>query len=165
MADRMTLPRIGILLAVLMTALFAATASPAFAVAPTVTGLNPTSGSTLGGNNVVITGTGFTGVTGVAGVTFGGTNATSYVVNNDTQITAVAPAHAAGAADVIVTHPTEGASANTAADNYNYVAPLAPTVTGLNPTGGPITGGTAVTITGTGFTGATDVDFGATPAT
>ena len=164
MADRLTLPRIGVLLAVLMTAIFAAQASPAFAAVPTVTGLNPTSGSTLGGNNVVITGTGFTGVTGAAGVTFGGTNATSYIVNSDTTITAVAPAHAAGAADVIVTH-ADGASANTAADNYNYVAPTAPTVTGLAPTGGPITGGTAVIITGTGFTGATDVDFGATPAT
>jgi len=31
----------------------------------------------------------------VTGVTFGATNATSYTVNSDTQITAVAPAHAA----------------------------------------------------------------------
>ncbi len=41
----------------------------------------------------------------------------------------------------------------------------APTVSGLSPTSGPAAGGTLVTITGTGFTGATAVDFGTTPAT
>ena len=41
----------------------------------------------------------------------------------------------------------------------------APTVTGLSPTIGFDGGGTLVTITGTGFTGATAVDFGTTPAT
>lgn len=40
-----------------------------------------------------------------------------------------------------------------------------PTVTSLSPSGGPNSGGTAVTITGTGFTGATGVNFGATPGT
>ena len=41
----------------------------------------------------------------------------------------------------------------------------APTVTGISPTSGPAAGGTLVTITGTGFTGATAVDFGTNPAT
>ena len=40
-----------------------------------------------------------------------------------------------------------------------------PTVTGLSPSSGPAAGGTSVTITGTGFTGATAVDFGSTAAT
>jgi hypothetical protein len=40
-----------------------------------------------------------------------------------------------------------------------------PTVTGLSPSSGPTTGGTMVTISGTGFTGATAVRFGSTPAT
>lgn len=40
----------------------------------------------------------------------------------------------------------------------------APTVTALTPTSGPVAGGTSVTITGTGFTGATSVIFGTTPA-
>jgi IPT/TIG domain len=35
-----------------------------------------------------------------------------------------------------------------------------PAVTGLNPTSGTEAGGTPVTISGTGFTGATLVDFG-----
>ena len=38
------------------------------------------------------------------------------------------------------------------------------TVTGISPVSGPSTGGTNVTITGTGFTGATSVSFGSTAA-
>ena len=53
-----------------------------------------------------------------------------------------------------------GTSATSSADQFTYVA--APTVTGISPTAGPTAGGTAVTITGTGFTGATAVDFGTT---
>ncbi|GGQ59559.1 DUF7927 domain-containing protein [Kitasatospora griseola] len=45
------------------------------------------------------------------------------------------------------------------------VAAPAPTVAGLEPGHGPLAGGTAVTITGAHFTGATGVSFGATPAT
>ena len=56
-----------------------------------------------------------------------------------------------------------GTSATSAADQFTYTA--APAVTGLSPTSGPAAGGTSVTITGTGFTGATAVDFGTTAAT
>ncbi|OOG77794.1 cell shape-determining protein, partial [Sinorhizobium sp. A49] len=50
-----------------------------------------------------------------------------------------------------------------APDQFTYVA--APTVTSISPTAGPTTGGMTVTITGTGFAGATAVTFGATAAT
>ena len=40
-----------------------------------------------------------------------------------------------------------------------------PTVTTVSPSSGPVTGGTPVTITGTGFIGATVVNFGVNPAT
>ena len=42
---------------------------------------------------------------------------------------------------------------------------ISPTVTSVNPNNGPISGGNSVTLTGTGFTGATLVTFGPTPAT
>jgi hypothetical protein len=38
--------------------------------------------------------------------------------------------------------------------------PVSPTVTSVSPATGPVAGGTPVTITGTGFTGATSVQFG-----
>jgi hypothetical protein len=40
-----------------------------------------------------------------------------------------------------------------------------PSITSVSPARGPIAGGTTVVITGTGFTGATAVNFGSTPAT
>jgi hypothetical protein len=42
---------------------------------------------------------------------------------------------------------------------------LPPTVTSINPSSGPTTGGTVVIITGANFTGATAVEFGTTSAT
>ena len=89
-----------------------------FASAPTVTLLNPTSGPAVGGNSVVITGTNFVGLSGAAAVKFGVNNATSYVVNSSTQITAVAPAGTAGTTvDVIVTNSV-GVSLTSAASKY-----------------------------------------------
>lgn len=70
--------------------------------APTVTGINPTSGPVAGGTAVTITGTNLTEATSV---TIGGAAATSVVVVNDTTITAVMPAGAAGTRDVVVTTP------------------------------------------------------------
>lgn len=55
------------------------------------------------------------------------------------------------------------AGVGSAADDPAPVA-AAPTVTSLVPNNGLDTGGTTVTVTGTGFTGATAVRFGPTPA-
>ena len=83
---------------------------------PVISALSPTGGTTAGGTLVTIKGRKFTGATAV---TFGGTAATSFTVLDDTRIVAVAPAKAAGTADVVVTTPG-GVSANTTADNYLY---------------------------------------------
>ena len=93
------------------------------------------------------------------GAEYGGS--TGVVVNSATQITATSPA-GTGTVDVTVTTPG-GTSATSTADQFSYVA--APTVTAVSPTSGPAAGGTSVTITGTNFTGATAVKFGATTAT
>ena len=127
--------------------------------APTVTSISPTAGPTTGGTSVTITGTNFTGVTAV---TFGATAATGFTFNSATSITATAPAGAAGTVDVRVT-TGGGTSATSAADQFTYVG--APTVTAVTPTAGPTSGGTTVIITGTRFSGATAVTFGATAAT
>ncbi len=129
--------------------------------APVVTGISPTSGSTVGGAVVTVTGSNFTGATSVY---FGTTAATSFVIHSDTLITAVAPARAAGTVDVRETTP-EGTSTPSTADQFTYLAAPAPSVTGLTPTSGSTGGGTVVTITGSGFSAATAVSFGTKPAT
>ena len=124
---------------------------------PTLTSISPASGSTAGGTSVTISGTGFTGATAV---TFGGTAAT-FTVKSATQITATTPAHAAGTVNVVVTTP--GGTA-TGTNKYTYVT-SGPTLTSISPASGSTAGGTSVTISGTGFTGATAVTFGGTAAT
>ena len=134
------------------------TISASFTVIPTYTSLSPTTGPLAGGTSVTITGTGFTGATLV---TFGGTSA-YFTVNNDTSITATAPANAtAGTVNVAITTPGGTATGTNA---YTYLA--APTFGGISPTTGPSSGGTSVTITGTNFVnGATSVTIGGTAAT
>jgi hypothetical protein len=126
-------------------------------VAPTVTGVAPASGAIAGGTSVTITGT---GLTAAIAVSFGTTPATSYTVVGDTQVTAVAPAHAAGSADVTVTTPGR-TSAAVSADSFTYVA--APTVSSVSPPSGPV--GTSVTITGTDLATTSAVSFGGIAAT
>ncbi|HUY23344.1 MAG TPA: IPT/TIG domain-containing protein [Acidimicrobiales bacterium] len=127
---------------------------------PTVTGVAPASGPASGGTTVTITGAGFTGTTRVV---FGTVAATSFTVVSDTRVTAVSPAQAAGIRNIVLSTAV-GTSALTAADHFTCRAPL-PTVTGVAPASGPASGGTTVTITGTGFTGATRVVFGTVAAT
>ncbi len=115
-----------------------------------VTSLSPTSGGA--GTVVTITGFGFTGATSV---TFGGIGATP-TVSSDVQIVVVAPAGPVGAVHVIVVAPL-GASAAGPADIFTYLGG-GPVVTNVSPSSG--SAGTAVTITGSGFTGATSVTFG-----
>jgi hypothetical protein len=128
--------------------------------APTLTLLNPSSGPTAGGNSVDLTGTNFTGVTDVnwdaldintpcgSGPCFTFVSDTQITVNN-------IPSNAAGGVTVNVVTPS-GTSNN---KTYTYVAPP-PTLTLLNPTSGSTAGGNSVTLTGTNFTGATDVHVG-----
>ena len=97
-------------------------------------------------------------------MSFGGLPATDVTVTRDSRIVATTPAHAAGAADVLVTNPDGQSGA--LAGGYTYVAPPpAPTVTSVDPTDGPTAGGTAVTITGTGLVSGATVSFGGLPAT
>jgi hypothetical protein len=125
--------------------------SSSAAAVPTITKVSPNLGPTAGGTKVTITGTGFTAGAAVA---FGSTAATSVTFVSATQLTAVAPAHAAGTIDVAVT-TSAGTTAHVLGDLFAYGAP---TVTSFTPTSG-ITG-SSVTITGTGFVTGVKVKFG-----
>jgi hypothetical protein len=88
--------------------------------APAVSGVSPSSGPVAGGTSVTITGSGFTFA---MAVNFGTSAATSFVVNSDSQITAVSPAGAAGTVDVLVSS-SAGTSAAAASDRFTYQAPV-----------------------------------------
>src|SRR6185369_5436 len=126
----------------------------------------PTSGSTAGGDTVTLAGTGF--VAGASGstVSFGGAAAT-VTVNSATSISATTPLHVAGPVDVTVTNP-DGQVA-TLAGGFTFNAPNGtglpppPSITSLDVTSGPATGGTVLHINGT-FTNGTTATFGGVPA-
>jgi hypothetical protein len=121
---------------------------------PTVSSLNPSSGPTSGTNPVVITGTNFNTPT-VTGVVFNG-NAATFTVDSDTQITAIAPAHAVGAAPVTVTN----ADGTSAPIDYTYTTGVL-----VTPTSGTSAGGTTVDIYGSNLQNTTAVRFGTRSAT
>jgi hypothetical protein len=126
-------------------------------IVPSVSSVSPNAGPIAGGQTVTIHGTNLTGATGVA---FGTAAASNLTVVSDTELTATAPAHAAGVADVTVT-TAKGTSAVVSADHYTYDA--VPTVSAITPASGGQ--GTVVTITGTGFVAGYKVKFGSTAAT
>jgi hypothetical protein len=80
-----------------------------------VSSISPSNGPPPGGTTVTITGMFFTGATAVH---FGGTAATSFTVDSDTQITVTSPP-GSGAVDVTVTTP-DGTSATSSADVFTY---------------------------------------------
>lgn len=98
---------------------------------PTVTAVNPNSGSTAGGTSVTISGTNFAAG---ASVTFGGTAATNVAVVNSTSITATTPAGPAGKVTVTVTN--SDSQTGSLANAYTYVTPSTPTAPGNLAVGG-----------------------------
>lgn len=128
--------------------------SGTFYIEPQVTNISPSQGNP--GTTVTVTGTGFTGVEAVNGgsVDFSNGVSATYTVNSDTQLTVQVPAGA-------VTGPITLHTPNTAADSATFT--VLTSITGFSPTAGGA--GTAVTISGTGFTGATAVKFNGTSAT
>ena len=91
--------------------------------APTIILVAPILGSTLGGTALTVTGTGFAAG---ASLKVGGTAAVQVNVASAGVLTALTPAHVAGATDVTVTNP-DGQSA-TLAGGFTFVPPVGETV-------------------------------------
>jgi hypothetical protein len=117
---------------------------------PAITSVSPVAG--FAGTPITLTGEGFTGA---SAVTIGGAPV-QFSVNNDASITATA---GASSGLVQVTTPVGTTTSNV---SFSVLIPAA-TITNFTPTSGGA--GTVVTITGTNLTGATNVSFGAFPAT
>jgi hypothetical protein len=130
----------------------AASAGSNFTYTPTVTSVIPNKGPSSGGTNITINGTGFqspaTVVIGQGNGTTGAIAATNVeVIAPDTEIRATAGGGArAGTFSVFVT--TQGVT--TAASNAAHFS-YTPTVTSVSPNTGPTSGGTTITIMGSGF--------------
>ena len=133
---------------------------------PTVTSVSPSSGPTAGGNSVTVTGTAFDNATDVF-IAGNDIPSSAFTVNGaGTQISVAHwPAHAAGGPfDVTVETPAPGGTSTpSSGDQYTYVP--APTVSSVAPDAGPTGGGNTIIVTGTAFTGTTDVLVGSNDIT
>ena len=124
---------------------------------PSITSVSPSSGPV--GTSVTITGANFGSTQGSSTVKFNGTVATP-TSWSATSIVATVPS-GAGTGNVVVT--VGGQASNGVSFT---VTTTSPSITGLNPTSGPV--GTSVTITGTNFggsQGSSTVTFNGTAAT
>jgi hypothetical protein len=129
-----------------------------YGAGPVVISVSPSYGPLSSGPTVTITGTNFGSLNWVK---FGSYLAT-ILTNSSTAITVTPPSGSVGTVDVTVS-TTYGTSTTSPADQYTYVA--APTVTGVSPSSGPLSGGSTVTITGTNLAYPTAVKFGGYLAT
>lgn len=123
------------------------TVLPSDVPAPVVTSFSPSRGPTTGGNSVTVDGSGFqNGAT----VLFGEELSPSVMVSSSSRLVATAPSQQAGSVVITVVNPD--LRSGTSSQSYTYESSgAAVTVTGVTPSSGSTAGGTAITISGSGF--------------
>ena len=121
-----------------------------FVPAPTITSFNPSTGGN--GTSIIINGTNLGTATHVS---FGSATAQSFVINSDTQITAIVGNGANGTVSVT----TAGGTASQS--GFTFIP--TPVINSFSPTAGAA--GAVITISGNNFTGATGVSFGGVAVT
>ena len=133
-------------------------------LSPTFISISPSFGPTTGSTAVTVTGTNFVDG-GSLSVTIGGVAATEVSVIDSTGIAATTPSGTSWTPGRCGYQ--RGWPDRTGTGIYTYEVPPtpAPTLTSISPATGSTAGGTSVTISGTGFTGATAVTFGGGAAT
>ncbi len=151
MKAAITLPTISSIKRFLLCAALTLACGFALQAVPTISSFSPTSGPA--GTIVTLTGTNFTGASQVT--FYWNVSTTNFTVNSPTQITVTVPS---GVSTGKIGVTTPGGTTN----SYTNFTP-APTFSGFAPTSGAV--GTAVTLTGTNFTGATTVKLNFTLAT
>lgn len=125
--------------------------------APVLTSISPNTGKTSGGTSVTLRGSKLIDATQVS---FDGVAAPSIHVESKNEITAITPAHDAGAVTVGVITPN---GTSTLENAYTYGS--APALTNVSPNTGTLSGGQTVTLQGSYFTGTTQVTFDSVAAT
>lgn len=130
----------------------------AYGKVPTVSAVSPSTGLTIGGARVTITGRHFSSGTTVL---FGTVPGTAVSVSSSKRLSVTAPALPAGPASLRVVNrygPSTGVA-------FTATVAPAPRISALSPAKGFAAGGAKVTITGSNFHGVTAVTFGRTAAT
>jgi hypothetical protein len=127
---------------------------------PVVDNVDPNTGPTTGGTPVTIHGANFTGAENVY---FGSTQATIDSIFSN-QINVTSPSTSITGTVNVTVQTAGGTSATSSSDDFIYVGPPVPSVSGVSPNSGGSGGGTQVQIDGSDFNGATTVTFGGTPA-
>jgi len=128
--------------------------------APTVTGIAPASGPTLGGTAVTITGTNFA----PGAIAFFGTLPSPLTplldcaVTSSTTLNCVTPFDNEGPKDLTVVN-VDGQASAPDVQAYQYTV-SSPTITGIAPAASTTDGGAAITITGTNFENGAKVNVG-----
>ncbi len=115
-------------------------------VSPQISRIFPTAGSVTGGTGVDVYGRGFGSSIRVK---FGGTYTTSVQYVDSTHVLVTAPPGTTEAVQVRVEN-VDGRSANSE-ELFRYLQGPEPMIRSIQPTTGPVGGGTGITITGTGF--------------
>ncbi|MCS6884423.1 MAG: choice-of-anchor V domain-containing protein [Acidobacteriota bacterium] len=116
------------------------------AAAPSISLINPTKGPSSGGTTVTVTGSNFKNG---AIVGFGSKQASTTFVDSS-NLVAVSPA-GTGTVDITVTNPDGQVARLASAFTYEEAQAPAPILAGIDPTSGPTSGGTTVTLTGNNF--------------
>lgn len=125
---------------------------------PYITQVSPANGPASGGTAVTVIGANFAAP---CSLTFGGSAATDVTVKFLGTITATTPAHAAGPANVVLT--CGSSPAYTFTNGFTYLS-SSPTLGGITPAFGSVTGGTLVRISGSNLRSGCGVFFDGTSA-
>src|SRR5271165_5081413 len=129
--------------------------------APTVTGIAPASGSTVGGTSVTITGTNFAnGANALFGTAPSGISLQNCVVTtttNPTTMSCTTPPDNAGPKDLTVVN-VDGLNGSLAGA-YDY-STNPPSITGISPATSTTNGGATITVTGSNFESTASVIVG-----
>ena len=151
-----------ILIGNVLTTDFTVSSSTSIVVtAPTVSSLSVTSGPSIGGTSVTITGLNFKNVDAIL---FGSVLTTNFTVSSSTSIIVTSPQNVIGTVDVIV-ETDGGDSAPNSGDRYTFTGSPVPVISSLSVSSGSTGGTTQVVLTGFGFSAASALDFGTVAAT
>jgi len=155
--------RANLVLVTLIASMLTVVAPPTAANALSFTSISPSSGPTAGGTRVTIKGSGFTAYQ-ARFTTLGEALCTSGTLIDSSTITCTTAPNKPGPALLVIRgefDPNNSALPPTifVDRGFNFID-TTPTVTSVSPNSGPTTGGTTMTITGTGFVSGATVTVG-----